>query len=118
MTKYYLLIFFLLFLSITLSAQFQISAEVRPRAEIRDGYKQLSDTLEGPAFFVSQRSRLALGFSKENKYQACLAVQDVRVFVRRERAEIAFPGVGWLMSWLIRLCRQRCGKRLLAVDGY
>ncbi len=61
------------------NAQLQLDAEVRPRAEMRNGYKQLSDTLSLPAFFVSQRSRLALGFYQE-KYTLYFTIQDVRVW--------------------------------------
>jgi len=80
MKKIYLLtaILFLITFRLT-NAQLQLDAEVRPRAEMRDGYKQLSDTLSLPAFFVSQRSRLALGFYRE-KYSLYFAIQDVRVW--------------------------------------
>ncbi|MBA7564447.1 hypothetical protein ES708_06110 [subsurface metagenome] len=61
------------------NAQLKLNVEIRPRAEMRDGYKQLSDTLALPAFFISQRSRLAFGFTKE-KYKVYFAIQDVRVW--------------------------------------
>lgn len=80
MIKYHLLnVIFLFITCITINAQLHLNAEVRPRAEIRDGYNQLSDTLNLPAFFVSQKSRLALGFERE-KYQLYFAIQDVRVW--------------------------------------
>lgn len=80
MSKFQLItIIFLVIPCITTNAQLHLNAEVRPRAEIRDGYKQLSDTLNLPAFFVSQRSRLSLGFDRE-KYQLYFAIQDIRVW--------------------------------------
>jgi hypothetical protein len=60
-------------------SQVTVNAELRPRFEIRDGYKQLSDTSSLPAFFVSQRSRIGLGFAKE-KYSIYFSIQDVRVW--------------------------------------
>ncbi len=80
MKKFYLLTAILFFISCKLTyAQLQFNAEVRPRAEMRDGYKQLSDTLSLPAFFVSQRSRLSVALNRE-KYTLYLAIQDIRVW--------------------------------------
>jgi len=66
-------------LATTTVAQFEISGEIRPRAEMRNGYKQLPDTASIPAFFISQRSRLAFLLKKE-KYALKVSFQDVRVW--------------------------------------
>ncbi|PPK88396.1 hypothetical protein CLV84_1363 [Neolewinella xylanilytica] len=73
--------FLLLFLSLGagLSAQFELSAEVRPRAEFRNGFKTPSSSGFDPAFFVEQRSRLYLDYAEE-KYTFRLALQDVRLW--------------------------------------
>ncbi len=60
-------------------SQVTVNAELRPRFEMRDGYKQLSDTISLPAFFVSQRSRIGFGITKE-KYSIYFSIQDVRVW--------------------------------------
>ncbi|MFC5195554.1 alginate export family protein [Bizionia hallyeonensis] len=58
---------------------FEISAELRPRLEYRNGYKTLTvDSLDA-ASFVSQRTRLNLGYGSE-KINMYLSIQDVRVW--------------------------------------
>ncbi|AKQ45794.1 hypothetical protein TH63_09295 [Rufibacter radiotolerans] len=60
-------------------AQFSLSAEIRPRAEFRNGFKTLKGEKDNPAFFVEQRSRLITQFQKE-KIRLKLSLQDVRVW--------------------------------------
>ena len=74
-------LFLLLFVAagFGLRAQFTLSAEVRPRAEFRNGFKTPSSTGFDPAFFVEQRSRLYLDYAEE-KYTFRLALQDVRLW--------------------------------------
>jgi len=71
--------FILLFLSSTLKAQFSIDAQLRPRTELRHGYKQLPIENDEAAFFISQRSRLNLQYVQE-KYRMGFSIQDVRVW--------------------------------------
>jgi hypothetical protein len=59
--------------------QLVISAEIRPRAELRDGFKTVSTHAEKPAFFVEQRSRLNVGYGRE-RLRMQLSVQDVRIW--------------------------------------
>ena len=70
---------FLCLLGATLSAQFTLSGEVRPRAEFRNGFKTPSSSGFDPAFFVEQRSRLYFDYA-EDRYVFRLAVQDVRLW--------------------------------------
>ena len=58
-------------------AQFTLSAEIRPRAEYRDGFKTLLPEGADAAFFVEQRSRLNALFVSE-KFDVYLSLQDVR----------------------------------------
>lgn len=58
-------------------AQFTLSAEIRPRAEYRDGFKTLLPEGTDAAFFVEQRSRLNALFVSE-KFDVYLSLQDVR----------------------------------------
>lgn len=72
-------IFVLLFLSSNLKAQFSIDTELRPRTELRHGYKQLPEKDNEAACFISQRSRLNLNYYHE-KYRLGFSIQDVRVW--------------------------------------
>ncbi|MGB1314584.1 MAG: alginate export family protein [Chitinophagales bacterium] len=78
LTKSILSIVFTLLAS-QIFSQFVISAEYRPRAEYRDGYKKLNTMNDAPAFFVSQRTRLNLTY-KTNRFKTYLSLQDVRTW--------------------------------------
>lgn len=56
-----------------------ITAEIRPRAEYRNGYKELRTQGSSPAFLISQRSRLSILLQK-NKFETGLSIQDVRIW--------------------------------------
>jgi hypothetical protein len=58
-------------------AQFTLSAEIRPRAEYRNGFKTVLPKDADAAFFVEQRSRLNAFFVSE-KFDVRLSLQDVR----------------------------------------
>ncbi len=58
-------------------AQFTLSAEIRPRAEYRDGFKRPLQRGDDPAFFVEQRTRFNTFFSSE-KVDVFISFQDVR----------------------------------------
>jgi len=71
--------FFVLF-TMTLTAQtFNLSAEVRPRYENKQGYKTLQPTDANGANFISQRTRLNFKF-KNDKIKTFIALQNVRVW--------------------------------------
>jgi hypothetical protein len=62
-----------------LYAQIKISAQLRPRAEYRHGYKTLPVKDINPAFFISQRTRLNFDFTAK-KFVLGISVQDVRTW--------------------------------------
>lgn len=70
---------FLLMGSRTALGQFTLSAEVRPRAELRDGFKTVKQEGNNAAFFIEQRSRLNADYQKD-KLRMRLSLQDVRVW--------------------------------------
>ncbi|MFA5816110.1 MAG: alginate export family protein [Bacteroidales bacterium] len=74
-----LLLLLILAIPVIADAQFRLDAELRPRAEMRDGYKTLSEPGKVPAWFISQRTRLAFGWSGD-KTELRITPQDVRVW--------------------------------------
>jgi hypothetical protein len=62
----------------------QIDAEIRPRTEMKDGFKIPNADGKDPGFFTSQRTRLGLTYTS------------------------ASDGSGRTCVWPIRNCRQRC----------
>lgn len=63
----------------SVQAQFTLSAEVRPRAEFRNGFKKPLEKDMDAAFFVEQRTRLNTFFSSE-KFEVMISLQDVRTW--------------------------------------
>ncbi len=63
----------------SLKAQLTINTELRPRGEIRHGYKSMFSEDDNTAYFVSQRTRLGLSYDNE-KYSFKITGQDVRVW--------------------------------------
>ncbi|WP_207532002.1 alginate export family protein [Desertivirga arenae] len=61
------------------SAQMSLSGQIRPRAELRDGFSNLTPTTASPGSFISQRTRLIFGY-KWDRLTFGATVQDVRVW--------------------------------------
>lgn len=61
------------------SAQFKLEAEIRPRAEFRNGFKALRNKNVDPAFFIEQRSRLYFNYTTE-QVLVKVTLQDVRIW--------------------------------------
>lgn len=79
MKNYNVLMLFLVLSQVIYAQDFEVSAELRPRFEYRNGYKTLPvDSLDA-ATFVSQRTRLNLDY-KHTYFDAYLSIQDVRVW--------------------------------------
>ncbi|MCG2431531.1 alginate export family protein [Aequorivita xiaoshiensis] len=74
------LLFVILMLGVVnVYSQFTLDAELRPRFELRHGYKTLYPNNVDPAAFVSQRTRLNFEY-KTQKLHLYLSPQDVRVW--------------------------------------
>ncbi len=61
------------------TAQFNLGAEIRPRAEFRNGFKAPHNQDVVPAFFIEQRSRLYFNYKTEDIILK-LSLQDVRIW--------------------------------------
>ena len=116
---------FLVLLAFTcVQAQFQLSAELRPRVEFRDGYSRLAAANHHPTLLVSQRSRLSFGYNTE-KLRIKITPQDVRIWgddpkinatgigdnpsfaLYEAYVELALKDAGWLSV----------GRQVLAYDS-
>ena len=105
-------------------AQFSIKAELRPRAEFRNGYKALNDSINYPAFFVSQRTRLIFNYS-DKKFKIGISLQDVRVWgdftsfsstgVFGNRAS-TYLNQAWLELFLTKYSSLTIGRQYLIYD--
>ena len=104
-------------------AQFTLSAEVRPRAELRDGFKTPSSAGFTPAFFVEQRSRLYADYAAP-KYTFRFAIQDVRLWgqtpqIFKEELGVAFLSEAWGEFDLGQggAASMRVGRQILSYDN-
>ncbi len=68
-----------LLLPATAFSQFSLQAIIRPRGEIRYGYKTLAADSSVAAKFVSQRTRLILHY-QQSEYEMGVSFQDVRTW--------------------------------------
>lgn len=74
-----LITLFAIIIATNVSAQLKVDAQLKPRFEYRHGFKTLFPDDVDPAAFVSQRSRLNIGYTQE-KLMFYLSVQDIRVW--------------------------------------
>ncbi len=70
---------FLILASWAMSQTIKVDGEIRPRAEYRNGYKQLLPTDAKAAFAISQRTRFN-AFYGSKLFKAYVSMQDVRVW--------------------------------------
>ena len=68
-----------LILPLTIQAQLSLTGEYRPRSEFREGYKIINTPQDEPAFFTSQRTRLALQYTQD-LYTFKISGQDIRTW--------------------------------------
>lgn len=93
---------------------FAVGLEFRPRAEYRDGYRQLPNDTTKPAFFASQRSRLNISY-EQPKFKFLTSIQDIRVWGQYGQASTtgslnvyeAFAEVEIVENFSARLGRQK-----------
>jgi hypothetical protein len=71
-----LTLFFIIF-AVKAFAQFEISAELRPRFELNNGFGSVPTLDTEPTAYIAQRSRLNFTFN-DSKYRLYVSLQDVR----------------------------------------
>ncbi len=113
-----LLLYFVL-LCFPLVAQFSLEGEIRPRAEFRHGYRMMPMEAQKPAGFVSQRTRLMLGYSHE-QITTRISFQDVRVWGQQAMLTQA-PSLDLHEAWVQVAFREhfslRAGRQEIRYDN-
>ncbi|MDP2722153.1 MAG: alginate export family protein [Bacteroidales bacterium] len=124
---YYNLLLLLLvvgFFPIQSRAQFVIDASIRPRAEVRYGYKELARSDKEPVLTISQRTRLGVLYQSE-KIKAKITFQDIRVW--GDETQYSSTGVhgdvasidlteAWLSFNLTKSFSLTAGRQALSFD--
>ncbi|MDN3669138.1 alginate export family protein [Echinicola jeungdonensis] len=103
------------------TAQFTLSAEVRPRSEFRNGFKTLTDESKDPAFFTEQRSRLYMDYM-DDKFKFKLALQDIRIWgetsqIFKEEYGKTFISEAWGQYYFTPTFSVRAGRQILSYDN-
>lgn len=103
------------------TAQLVITGEIRPRAEFRNGFKKLHEEETNAAFFVEQRSRLYVDYSRD-RLALRISVQDVRLWGENPqifKADNALFGIheAWAQYSLSDRLDIRVGRQELDYDN-
>lgn len=111
----------LLLLPAVSRAQFKLSAEVRPRTELRNGFKTPTSDGFSPAFFTEQRSRLYIDFADE-KYKMRVSLQDVRIWgeipqIFKEDAGTSFLSEAWGQYFIGKTFSVKAGRQIISYDN-
>jgi len=97
LTKTQFCLFIFLQCQLIAPAQFSMSAELRPRTELRHGFGTLAGASTEAIALISQRSRLNFDYSQK-KYELRLSLQDVRVW--GDEAQLGdLPGTALHEAW-------------------
>jgi alginate export protein len=83
----------------TENEELKINIQLRPRAEFRNGL--FTPILEGqnPAFFVAQRSRIGLSYSKNNKLKIGISTQVVNVWGNDPQVQTTANDISLYEAW-------------------
>ncbi|TXF90890.1 hypothetical protein FUA23_03580 [Neolewinella aurantiaca] len=120
-TTYIFTLIVALMVPVALSAQFRLSAEVRPRTELRNGFKTPTSSGFDPAFFTEQRSRLNVDF-KDEKYALRFSLQDVRIWgevpqIFKEDAGTSFLSEAWGQYFVSETFSVKAGRQIISYDN-
>ncbi|MEL6192244.1 MAG: alginate export family protein [Bacteroidota bacterium] len=104
-----------------LFSQLTISAQVRPRAEYRDGFKTPANTLDEAAYFVEQRSRLTFDWV-DSTYEVRLSFQDIRLWgespqVVKQEDGNTFLNEAWILYKAKPGLKLKIGRQALSYDN-
>ena len=109
---------FLVIISLKGYSQFSINAEIRPRYELRDGYKTLPNETTHLVNIVTQRSRLNFD-SKSEKLNFRLSIQAVRTWGEASvKSDVAstFLNEAWAELNLSANMSLKLGRQVLKYD--
>jgi hypothetical protein len=117
--KKLLLFLFSFLISLSSLAQLTVNGELRPRFEYRHGFKTLFKDGKDAASFVSQRTRLILGY-KDKNYAIGISFQDVRIWGDNSLANTSDNNSSFHEAWAeLKLTNQlfiKLGRQELLYD--
>jgi hypothetical protein len=114
------ILLFLIILSINAYSQFEIQGVIRPRAEYRNGYSTLRDSLVEYAGFITQRTRLNMKFTK-GIIKSAISFYDFRVWGDQPlKKDLASVGLyeGWVEIEATKNFAIKFGRQSIGYDNY
>ncbi|MEQ8878797.1 MAG: alginate export family protein [Cyclobacteriaceae bacterium] len=121
MKKTLLTAFLVVLVVISMYAQVNISAEVRPRTEFRNGFKTLTDESKDPAVFTEQRSRLYIDYA-DSAFKFRVAFQDIRIWgetsqIFKEEFGKTFISEAWGQYYFNKDLSVKVGRQIISYDN-
>lgn len=109
-----------LLFSFQANSQFELSGQFRPRSEFRQGFQQLFDSDNAPAFFIDQRSRISSNFKNE-KIEFHFVLQDYRTWGNTPQLNTSDYGLSIHESWaklkINKLNNVKLGRQEIVFDN-
>lgn len=108
-------------------AQFTVGTEIRPRAEVRAGYKDLYSKGQNPNELVTQRTRLNAGLKTEN-VKTYISLQNVSIWGEQAKTSSTRTATvsdtssltsffeGWAELNLCKYSTLRVGRQSIAIE--
>lgn len=114
-------LFCLMSLSNIVNAQLTLTAEIRPRTEVRNGFKTPRADGQQAAIFTEQRSRLYVDYKKD-KLKMRFSLQDVRLWgetsqIFKEENGNTFLSEGWGQYFLTDNFSVKAGRQIISYDN-
>mgnify|MGYP001278968752 CR=1 FL=1 len=121
MKKTLLTAFLVILVVVSMHAQVNISAEVRPRTEFRNGFKTLTDESKDPAVFTEQRSRLYIDYA-DSAFKFRVAFQDIRIWgetsqIFKEEFGKTFISEAWGQYYFNKDLSVKVGRQIISYDN-
>lgn len=97
-----------------------VEFEFRPRFEYRNGYQVLRNDTTTAAYFTTQRSRLSLNYSYNNRFSLQFSLQDLRVWGQQDPRSVG-PTIqafeAWVEPYITDKFSIRVGRQKLLYDN-
>ena len=102
--------------------EFSVSAQIRPRAEYRNGAYRPLEEGEAPAILVHNRARLTLDYAQSDKLKVRVSAQNINIWGQAPQVQVTDPSGGLLVMEaygdikLSETFRTKIGRQVISLD--
>ncbi len=99
--------------------KFKMDLDIRPRTEMRYGYKQMRVSSSKPSFITTQRSRIGASYIQEGVVEARISMQDARAWGQYDNTSLGSMQLfeGWVEPYITKNLSVRIGRQILSFDN-